>query len=688
MPQERITEFGAVGLNSDVQPTLLPFNVVTEMYNCNTSDGNIHSIWGQIKIIDLNCRPLYHTAYLDSSQEQWVVISDGIKIWAHSIFGIAEEITPPTGNWNNGRVTFANLNGVLVVNSESNGLFYWRGAGNVLTPMLGPGSGVVGLVDAGVNTSNLSEVATAINNRDWTGHPKATGENLNLWQGDFFIFNVTNLSPPGYDYFEYNGPRPVTVGPSGSHTIVGSELVLYNISSSEIDAYYSGWNWDLNWRCLEIAAIRYNLVALGMTENGAEYPHKIRWSNSAEEGTVPSDWKILASNDAGDDILGETAGKIVTSENSRDQLFIIKEDSVYGMRWIGGQYVFQITRLEGGTGTRVPKGVAEVRGNLVILTTGDVIMFDGQNSDSIIDRKVRAALSKIISQDFWDHSIVYYHPPSSNIIIAGASPGSIGQLTSGLVYSFEENTWGHIHLGYGYGFDTALVSFGTGIPTWDELGDTDHIISAFDSDTLAEINPSGVRKKAQKLINARWIIGASWDEQIDGNWNQGVVQPSIPSAVLYESNEDDTQWWLSVIGASTTYSNNRPKTCRVRRTGIPLLGASRLVQINEVWPEIQGKLIEAEQDGAVLIDPETGESVESPIKIRIGVQDVPNGIVTWAKDKNGLDYFKIWPESGRSIDPRITGRFLCWEIESFGIGWWSLGALTFEYEDAGAVGDA
>lgn len=555
MPDQRIEQLGAIGLNSDIAPNLLPPNALTTARNVVMRDGSVASAPGERLVFPagayFDVEPLYHIAWRDNATNaQWVVISDGVDVWAYNINqgdGVGEKITPtdddlPTGNpvtWNNGFVSFAILNGLLVVNSRSNGLFYWGAPGQVL---------------------------------------KAA----------------------------------------------------------------SGWN--ANWRCYQIEAYRYQLVALGMIENAVEYPHKIRWSNSAQEGALPTQWDILLTNDAGDDILGETEGKIVGGVNVRDQLFIIKEDSVFGLRYIGGQYINAATRLEGGVGTRNPKGFCEMRGSLVVLTTADVLVFDGQNSRSLIDQKARVALFSDLSEENWDNCQVWFNSFTHQLYLSYPMLDTGRYVRSAVVFNLEEKTFTSYDLRNSYGFDLGLVSAtAETIPTWDDLS------GPFQSGT----------------ISPHWIEDGSWDAQQDGSWNKGVSQPSLPDTLVYESSDDGTQWWLAVRNFSDSNSDGTPKRCMIGRRGLPVEGAKGVVQLNWCWPEISGRI-------------EDSDNNELPLKMRFGAQQTLNGQITW----DPLIY-DVYPDRTQTLDPRVSGRYLCWELTSEGLGSWTMAALTFGWESAG-----
>jgi hypothetical protein len=152
------------------------------------------------------------------------------------------------------------------------------------------------------------------------------------------------------------------------------------------------------------------------------------------------------------------------------------------------------------------------------------------------------------------------------------------------------------------------------------------------------------------------VPGKTWDQQNDGSWNKGIYQPSVQDVLVYESNDADTLWWVSVIALSDSNSDGSEKLCRAERTGIPIEGADGLAMITEVWPEAVGTI---------------------PLRITIGGMDAENSTPVWDTPITFI------PGVTNSITPRITGRFICIRVESEAIGSWSLGALTYNWERAG-----
>jgi hypothetical protein len=534
MPRVRVDKLGSIGITGDAVNSLLPPQAWNKLRDVVTANGSLRSAPGERKLFNLSVAPIYHTAYIDPSQRWKLVVSDGLKVFVYDILDQTElEITPvPATPWTGGFVTFADLNGVLVINSESNGAFYWD----------------------------------------------------------------SNATPPN------NILKPLP-------------------------------GWDADWRCREMVAYRYFLVALGMTEATIELPHKLRWSGSASEGELPTEWVPSLTNDAGDDLLGETSGIIVGGRVVRDYLYIVKEDAIYSLSWVGGEYVMRTDRLKGGIGTRLQRGFSEIQGALAIFTSTDILVFDGQNSKSLIANRVKEAIFSTVSETDWELSRVYVHRPSSTLWIGIVAAG-YRSLSDALIYNWDTDTWSHKSLKYGYGFDTANVTLSGNLPTWDELGP----VSPFH-----EANP-------------RMDTGLTWDQQKNGSWNKGTYQPSTPDVVIYEGNAEGSAWWVSVMALNNANSDGTAKSCEALRTGIPLEGAAGVMMIREVWPEMTGSI---------------------PVGISIGGMENLEDAPYW----DGPYTFD--PRYDVSITPRVTGRYMAVKVESNAIGSWNLGALTFDWAKAG-----
>lgn len=530
MPRQRFSGLGKAGLNTDVETSLLPLEAWSTLINIECQDGSLRSAHGESKLFDIAIEPIYHTTFVEG-EFPTVIVSDGVNIRAYRMDGSHRVITPETGTpavsapWSQGRVTFTNLNGVLVVNSQSDGPFYWGGWDTKLKPL------------------------------------------------------------PG---------------------------------------------WPTGWTCRAMCAYRYYLVAIGMFEKDSgtgvvsDFKHKVCWSGSAAEGEVPTVWIPALSNDAGDDILGETPGALVGGVLVRDSLMLVKEDDLFTMNWIGGQYVMQVTRNKGGVGTRSTYGYSEMRGAVVTMTSADVLAFDGQQSQSLMYGRVREWYRRRVSSEQWEKSALFVHYPSRSLYIAIVKSGYT-YITEVLRYDWSSDTWSAFTVSDAYGLDELMVRMTLTPDPWDE----------------ASSKP--------------------WNDPGSTPWDRGIYAPSVTDVIVYESNREtaapgEEKYWVSVRAITETDSQDSPKFVQAMRTGLPLEGVSGVAMVTRIWPEMDGN---------------------APFKLWVGGQQRLDETPVWTGP------YDVIPRVTESIPLRVTGRFLGFRVESEVKGYWRLSALTVQHEPAG-----
>jgi hypothetical protein len=292
-----------------------------------------------------------------------------------------------------------------------------------------------------------------------------------------------------------------------------------------------GWDHD-DWRCRTMAAYRYYLVAGGITENvggpGASvfYGHKVMWSNAAEDGAVPTLWVADPTNEAGDDLLGESLGEILGMTPVQDSLWIIKDDSVYSMDWVGLPFVMQTRRLRGALNLHSIQGTGEYLGSLVALSGRDLVVFDGAQIRSLVKGRVQEALITLIGNQPWRTGAVYLDPYINRLYLLGKAT-YINQFTEALVLDLDTQAWGRKRLGFIYGMVT--------IP-----------------------------------------------------YAKGPTAPEVTETIVLESNEANTAYWASILDATASSSLGVPYSSSVVRDGIALEGAEGLAMLTEAWVEATG----------------------------------------------------------------------------------------------------
>lgn len=152
-------------------------------------------------------------------------------------------------------------------------------------------------------------------------------------------------------------------------------------------------NWPASTYCKVMRAYKNYLVALNVTKGTTPYPYMVKWSHPADPGAVPISWdETDATKDAGETDLADGYDPIVDGLALRDSLMIYKEASTWRMDFTGGPYVHKFQKVLGTSGLLSRNCVVEVDGWHFCLTGSDVVIHDGQATQSVLDKQTRRFL--------------------------------------------------------------------------------------------------------------------------------------------------------------------------------------------------------------------------------------------------------------------------------------------------------
>lgn len=200
-------------------------------------------------------------------------------------------------------------------------------------------------------------------------------------------------------------------------------------------------NWDSNEICYAMRPWKNYLFALRVKKTSTWYPYMVKWSAAADPGAVPASWdEGDAANDAGEIDLAETPDLLIDAIPFGDALIIFKERSAYAARYVGGQFIFQFQRIPGdvgmlarGCGTVTPRG-------LVVLTSGDVVLFDGGQFRSICEGTVRREIWNSIDSTNAQRSFVVANPTKNEVWICYPEADQ-STCTKAAVWNWNDETW-------------------------------------------------------------------------------------------------------------------------------------------------------------------------------------------------------------------------------------------------------
>lgn len=155
-------------------------------------------------------------------------------------------------------------------------------------------------------------------------------------------------------------------------------------------------NWPTDATCQSLRSFKQFMIAMdytrgsGESNSGVNFPRLLKWSNSAAFNTVPSSWdETDATQDAGEYELADTPGRIVDGSELRDAFMIYKEDSVWGMQFIGPPFIFRFYKISESTGAINRRCTAEFPNGHFVFGVNDCYVNDGQNLTSVLDQRSR-----------------------------------------------------------------------------------------------------------------------------------------------------------------------------------------------------------------------------------------------------------------------------------------------------------
>ena len=281
-------------------------------------------------------------------------------------------------------------------------------------------------------------------------------------------YMAMNIQIAGTNYWVYAGATSLYVVEAASHTNVThasgqqsntdiDELTLTQLNGVPIfnnakdePMYWAGNpanpfldlpGWTATETCALIVPHRFHLFALGIDGPGGAFPNQVKWSDAAAPGSVPASWTASATNEAGDVVLADTPGAIISAANLRDALIIYKNGSVHRCDYVGGQekFAFRTLFVEAGALTR--HAVADINGRHLVVTDGDVVVTDGTNLQSIVRERRRKFLFSQLDQDNFRNLFTVYNRAFNECWICFPTAGNTYP-NRAMIYDVARDAWG------------------------------------------------------------------------------------------------------------------------------------------------------------------------------------------------------------------------------------------------------
>ena len=196
-------------------------------------------------------------------------------------------------------------------------------------------------------------------------------------------------------------------------------------------------NWPASTTCRVMRPYLNFMFAFDVTKTGTRYPHRVKWSHSADPGTVPSTWdETSAIYDAGEFDL-DGAGFVVDAMPLGNSLIIYKQYSTHVCTLSGNTLIFNFRPLFSGIGMIAPDCGVEVDGAHYVFTQSDIIVHDGTQVKSILDKATRRWLFRQIDATQMERCFVTKSIFHNEILFCYPSVGYTA-CNKAMVYNFKD----------------------------------------------------------------------------------------------------------------------------------------------------------------------------------------------------------------------------------------------------------
>ena len=248
-------------------------------------------------------------------------------------------------------------------------------------------------------------------------------------------------------------PTPYTVSRSGlwnGGTLAQIPIITNNsdvpqmmLSASLAANFENLTAWPSTDRCAVIKPFKSFMVAMNITRSGNVFEHLVKWSHPAVPGAVPSSWDetdpTLLAGEV--ELLDELPGGIRDGLGLRDTFIIYKDNSTWGMQFIGGPSLFRFYPIFLQSGIQSSNCVVEINNGAAhfVATGDDFIVHDGQNARRVFTKRIRSYILKTQASAILDTSFCVAKHRENEVWFCFPEVG--GEYpTLAAVYNWQEDT--------------------------------------------------------------------------------------------------------------------------------------------------------------------------------------------------------------------------------------------------------
>lgn len=382
--------------------------------------------------------------------------------------------------------------------------------------------------------------------------------------------------------------------------------------------------WPSTYRARVVRPFKQFLFALNITKDTTNYPHMVKWSHSADPGTVPASWDHTDPTlDAGEvDLTDVAAGPLLDCLPLRDSLMIYKEGSVWGVLYVGGQFIFRFYKVFEQLGAMGAECMSLLGDGAqhIVMTGEDIIIHDGQQASSVLTGRMRRWLASAISNANYRRSFMVRH---------------VYRRESWFCFPHEGSEWPNLALVYDWDTGTCTVRDIEQPAAFIAPGRiVAPDVQTWDSDPNVWISDPQV-----------------WDSMAHPPYQYRLLQTSPASSRLY------------FLENGQTFAD-LPIQAFAERTGLAILGRdrqgnwkadiSKMKLVKGLRPKLEGQSITAQ----------------------IGVQQYVDGPIEWAPAQ-------VFTQQQFKLDFALTGRLIAVRFQCTQNSTWAINGYDLDIEVLG-----
>lgn len=466
----------------------------------------------------------------------------------------------------------------------------------------------------------------------------------NVFQGtNYWIYGCDNEVGVTDSAGVHTDLSPVSGAPSAvtSDQWTGCELNGFPVLNWQSTGGPHSWNrsvgsnvaplvdWPSGYSCGAIRSFKNFLIALNIA-GAVDWPSVALWSDSAAPGNLPDDgagttWTATAHNDAGSLSFGDTGTGITDGLGLRDDFMVYKTNSTHAMEYLeGSSLIFGQRELFRTIGALATNCVTEWQGHHIVFGDGDVVIHDGNQVRSLIDKVTRRKLYSELSQEHFARSFVVNHKNQNEVFICYPTEGDTYP-TKVLVWDANSDT----------------TKFKDTIDIFGGLSFRDCVTGGSGTPHMAHgnISTSGASDAWSAQVATWATTNRSWDEFKVRDATDGLVAIDTDADELVEFDIGNS-YSTGTLNASLT------------RESLDMGDAEQVKLVTEVLPRITGT---------------KGDIVS----IRIGSQMTPDETITWSPYQT----FRIGED--QKIYTFARGRYISIEVISSGGSVWRCTGFDF-----------